>query len=417
VASLAVHVAVIGLVGEWALRSLSHGATLAAAVPPGRDAPVVLPVMAEVTLASDEVRDPVGAVPRVSGGTTVPRIDTGRDGHGGQLTVSRAATHLSDLDEQLTLSRGVLNRLDRDQASRIRSQATRASWEDRRSTTHPMDLAFLSSSDLARLERRTPSDHDPSRGVLAARPESAPGSAPGASPLAGTELAGLAGSAHQGTTSSSPGSGVRDGTPGEEHRTSAAVASARPAVVPAPVSVEAIVRARPRDSVDSEQELTSKVEALVHASTAGGVVAKTGVGGTGGEGAPGALGVTGAGSHPAPLGDGVSDWFDLSSTDPRIVAYFRRFHAKVDPLWVNAFPRSALLELKQGTVILDVTIAADGTAQVAWPPERPSGVDEFDRNCAEAIRRASPFDPIPRELGLTRLHVRAPFVAKNPIVY
>jgi TonB family protein len=280
-----------------------------------------------------------------------------------------------------------------------------------------MDLAFLSSSDLARLERRTAADHDPSRGVLAARPGSTPGSAPGVAPLAGSERAGLAGSAHQGTAASSPGEGVRDGVPGLEHRIAAAVASARPAVVPAPVSVEALVRARPRDNVDSEQELTSKVEALVHASTAGGVVAKTGVGGTAGDGAPGALGLAGGGSHPSPLGDGASDWFDLSSTDPRIVAYFRRFHAKVDPLWADAFPKSALLELQQGTVILDVTIAADGTAQVAWPPERPSGVGEFDRNCADAIRRASPFDPIPRELGLTRLHVRAPFVAKNPLVH
>jgi TonB family protein len=75
-----------------------------------------------------------------------------------------------------------------------------------------------------------------------------------------------------------------------------------------------------------------------------------------------------------------------------------------------------MLELKQGTVILDFTIAADGTAHVAWPPVRPSGVDEFDRNCADAIRRAAPFDPLPSQLGRSTLRVRAPFVAKNPIV-
>jgi TonB family protein len=415
-ASLALHLAAVGVVGEWALRSLERGPSRPdVSHPAPRAASIELPVMAEVSLASEEPRDPVGAVPTVSGGPTVARIDTGRDGRGGDVTVSRAATHLADLDEQLTLSRGTLNRIDRDQSARVRSQATRASWEDRRSTTHPMELSFLSSADLARMERRSVSDHDPSRGVLASRPGSAPGAAPGVSAFAGTELAGVAGSARQGTTTSSPGAGVRDGSPGLEHRTAAAVASARPAVAQAPVSVEALEHARPRDNVDSEQELTSKVEALVHASTAGGVVARTGIGGTGGGGAAGSFGLTGAGSHPAPLGEGASDWFDLSSTDPRIVAYFRRFHAKVDPLWVDAFPKSAMLELKQGTVILDVTIAEDGTAQVAWPPERPSGIDEFDRNCAEAVRRAGPFDPIPRELGLTRLHVRAPFVAKNPI--
>jgi TonB family protein len=99
-----------------------------------------------------------------------------------------------------------------------------------------------------------------------------------------------------------------------------------------------------------------------------------------------------------------------------MVAYFRRFHAKVDPLWADAFPRSAMLELKQGTVILEITIAGDGTARVSWPPARRSGIDEFDRKCAEAVRRASPFDPIPPALGLTTLHIRAPFVTTNPIV-
>jgi len=372
--------------------------------------------MAETCVASVDVRKPVGAVPRVSGGPTVPRVDTGRDGRGGDPTVARAASHLADLDERMLLTQGTVNRIDRDQVARVRTQVERASWEDRRSTTHPMDLAFLSSGELARLERRAVAAHDPSRGVLRSEPSSLPGGPPGVSERSGTELAGTVGTLRAGASVVSPGAGVRDGLAGLDHRTSAAVASARPAVATAPPSVEALVRARPRDDIDSEQELTSKVQALVHASTAGGLVAKTGLGGSGGGGDPGALGLAGAGSHPTALGDGSSDWFDLSSTDPRVVAYFRRFHSKVDPLWANAFPRSAMLDLKQGTVILDVTIAADGTARVAWPPERASGVDEFDRNCADAVRRASPFDPIPPELGLSMLHVRAPFVAKNPIV-
>ena len=78
-----------------------------------------------------------------------------------------------------------------------------------------------------------------------------------------------------------------------------------------------------------------------------------------------------------------------------------------------------MLELKQGTVILEFTIASDGTAKVAWPPVRPSGIDAFDRNCADAIRRASPFEPIPaalKEHGWTSLKIRAPFVARNPVV-
>jgi TonB family protein len=74
-----------------------------------------------------------------------------------------------------------------------------------------------------------------------------------------------------------------------------------------------------------------------------------------------------------------------------------------------------MLNLEQGTVILEFTVFADGRAEVHWPPLRPSGIDEFDRNCADAIRRAAPYPPIPPALG-SPLRIRSPFVAVNPIV-
>ncbi len=418
--SLAVHVAVIAVGGEWALRSLAHKSAMRPPHEAEQLVAVELPAMTESSLVLPAVleatRDPVGAVPRFSGGPTIPRVDTGRDGRGGERTVDRAATHLRDADERLTYSSGTMNRLDRDQVQRVRVSDRRTTREDRRSSREPMELAFLSPGELSRLERRMESQHDPARGALASREASARGGALGIGDD-GEGLSGIAGTGHRGAPRDEPGPGVRDGSAGTEHVTLAAVARARPDVTRAAVSVEAPAKGRPSDNVDSEQELAAKVQALVHASTAGGVVASQGVGGSAGGGEAGAGGVFGVGSHPTPLGDGVTDWFDTSSTDPRIIAYFRRFHAKVDPLWANAFPKSAMLELKQGTVILDVTISADGRASVAWPPMRPSGVDEFDRNCAEAVRRASPFDPIPKELGLASLHLRAPFVATNPIVH
>jgi len=420
-ASIAFHVAVVAVVGGWAFRSLTsapHRSDLESAE---RLVSVELPSMAETSLstegAAEARRDPVGDPPRVSGGATTPRLDTHRDGRGGDPTVDRPAMHLAEVDERMRLSRGTQSHLDRDQVQRVRSDDARSSREDRRSTPAPMDLAFLSSGDLARLERRSPSSHDPVRGVLESRPASAAGGALGAAASEGEGAAGPVGGAREGVRASAPGEGVRDGAPGVAHRAAAAVGRSRPDVTLASVSVESSVKGRTRDDVDSDQELAAKVQALVHASTAGGVVGVSGVGGVGGGGAAGALGLAGPGSHPSRLGDGVGDWFDLSSTDPRVVAYFRRFHAKVDPLWANAFPKSAMLELRQGTVILEVTIAADGTARVAWPPARPSGIDEFDRNCADAVRRASPFDPIPKELGTTTLHIRAPFVASNPMVH
>jgi TonB family protein len=185
-------------------------------------------------------------------------------------------------------------------------------------------------------------------------------------------------------------------------------------------SIPGIWDGRPNDTVDSDQEVANTVRSLVHASVAGGLPGE----GRGGSESP-ALdpgaggGTTGRASVARPLGSGDGELVDWNTNDPMLLPYFRKIHAKVNPLWANAFPKSAMVELKQGTVILDFTIASDGTATVAWPPVRPSGIEEFDRNCADAIRRASPFDPLPqalKDLGRTSLRIRAPFVAKNPIV-
>jgi TonB family protein len=181
------------------------------------------------------------------------------------------------------------------------------------------------------------------------------------------------------------------------------------------VAVPADARLRPTDDVDSNQEVATTVRSLVMASTPGGA-AGVGQGGAGGGGEAGSGGSDGAGSHAKPLGIGEGDVFDYWTRDPRLLPYFRQIHAKIDPLWADAFPKSALLDLKQGMVILEFTVQADGHATVAWPPLRASGVDEFDRNVADAIRRASPLPPIPASLGVHILRIRAPFVVNNPVV-
>jgi len=418
-ASLVVHGAIATGIGWAAFGSLGDDrAKGAGEVAPAETAIVLdLPPISEGALLDDERRDPVGVVPVAAGGDTVPRIDTGAPGRGGSGAARAAAIHLDDRDEEVRLSPDLLSRLDRDQQQRLRTAQDRASWEDRRATTNPMELTFLATGTGARLERRPLADIDPSRGALSARAAAIAGGNPGASerPRGDDASRTDVGAAAQGARAASPGTGVDDGKPLADHRVAADVARGRPSVTEATVTVPATAHARPRDNVDSEQEVATTVQALVHASTAGGAIGE-GNGGTGGGGAPGAGGGLVPGSHPRPLGTGEGDWFDLNSTDPRLVGYFRKIHAKVDPLWADAFPRSAMLDLKQGTVILEVTIERDGRARVAWPPIRPSGIDEFDRNCAAALRKASPFEPIPRELGMQTLRIRAPFVASNPIV-
>ncbi len=374
---------------------------------------IELPVAGTAAIADEQIIDPIGDPPRITAGQEVAHLDTGAVGRGGTSSVREPALNLDDVDERMRLSPDPIDRLDRDQLQRLRAARARASWEDRRSTTHPAELTLVVNGTGTVFERRTDARTDPSRGALASPSARVQGNAPGDPVEALDGERGNAGP-NLGSRAAAPGLGVVDGRPGRDHRASAPIASARPAVVFGPVAVPAVERALPKDDVDGQQEVATAVQSLVHASSAGGIPGD-GSGGSEGGGDPGVGGAPGGGSRATPLGAGAGDVFDYWTSDPRLVPYFRRIHAKIDPLWVDAFPRSALFDLKQGTVILDFTVYADGHAVVSWPPLRPSGIDEFDRNCADAIRRAAPFPPIPRQLG-TELHIRAPFVANNPVV-
>ena len=428
--TIAASIAVHALVGALALVA-AFGATtapgaIAASTSPtvalGGVVPMDLPAVGSAAFADEQPIDPTGDPPRLTAGAEVPRLDTGVAGRGGEATVRDPALNLADVDERMRVSPDPLDRLDRDQLQRLRVSRRRASWEDRRATTHPAELTLVVMGNGTVVERRPNAPANPSRGALESPPSRVTGAALGAVFMAVPEapdsdgpLPQPPGGERRGALDGAPGAGLVDGSPGADHRNSAPIASARPAVRSGPVAMPAIARARPTDDVDGEQEVATAVRSLVHASSAGGWAGQ-GNGGSDGGGEAGAGGARGAGSRAQPLGLGEGDVFDYWTADPRLVPYFRKVHAKIDPLWADAFPKSALFDLKQGTVILDFTIFADGRVSVAWPPVRPSGIDEFDRNCATAIRRAAPFPPIPRQLAVAELHIRAPFVANNPVV-
>ncbi len=418
-ASILVHVGVAAVVTVLAHRTLAAREAEEEAQKQAlsqEPIPIDLPPAALGNVASDAIEDRRGDTPIVTGGASVARLDTGNVGRGGDSTAAVQATNLSDRDERLHLSPDAVSHLDRDQIQRLRTAQTRASWEDRRATTNPMELTFLATGLGDRDERRRDFAADPSRGAKKSALASKLGGALGGATGVGDDgYEPKTGATVQGSTTSTAGLGVHDGVEGRDHRAAAAITSARPDVTQGPVTIPATDHARPRDDVDSNQAVATTLQSIVHGSYAGGLQGE-GQGGTGGGGSAGAGGSTGAASHAAPLGLGDGDLYDLQTSDPRLLPYFRKIHAKIEPLWQNAFPRSAMLDLKQGLVIIEFEVKRDGSAIVKWPPLRPSGIDEFDRNCAEAIRRAAPFEPIPVELGVSRLRIRAPFFASNPIV-
>ena len=422
-ASLVAHVGLVAVAGAVAYHLSQERERREASsrtAPPTAVIAVELPVFAEGTLLADREVVPEGTKPEAHGGATIARVDTGTLGRGGKATGARAV-NLAALDEDLSLSPDLTSRLDRDQHQRLKTAPVRTTNEDRRATTNPMEVTFLATGVGEHQERRPNAATDPSRGSLVAPlPASVVGGHAGTRELEALEGPGSTpGSSRPGQLVASPGIGVRGGEAGTRHSQGARIAQGRPAVAEGKPTITAALRGRANDTVDSEQEVASLVQAQVHASFAGGLAGEGRGGANGSEPDPGAGGTTGRGSTSRTLGSGDGDVFDWYTNDPMLLPYFRKIHAKVDPLWVNAFPKSAMLELKQGTVILEFTIALDGSARVSWPPVRPSGIEEFDKNCAEAIRRASPFEPIPaalREMGRTSLRIRAPFVAKNPIV-
>ncbi len=363
----------------------------------------------------DETKGPTEPV-LPGGGEPLSRPDMDRSGRGGSLRVDSAALNLADRDEGLTLSREVTSRIDRDQIQRLATSKDRASNDDRRSTTQPMDLVFLATGSGHLAERRPPALVDPSRGAMRAPAAASLGGELGAAPLETGEFEPSRdrGGDRIGSDRASPGTGAPRGSPGRDHRESAAVAMGRPMVAKAAPSVPADVAGRARDTVDSEQEVAATVQSLVHASTAGGWLG-AGPGGEDGEGQSGSGGLTGAGSRALPFGGGTGPFTGLSDSDPRISAYRRSVRAKIDPLWENAFPKAAALEGKQGRAIVSLIILNDGRVEDVRVV-RPSGVPEFDENVRLAVLRAAPFDPFPPNLRAPSMRWTITFDMNNPVV-
>lgn len=423
--SIAAHAAVVGAGAALVARTLSERPPALAQRSPSpgpASAPIEieLPTMTDGSLAGPAPSAPPEAPLARGGGEGIPRPDTGDRGRGGTDQASLPALNLADRDDAALFSPEVRSRMDRSQIQRIASSDHRASREDRRASREPMELTFLASGHAPsdRPERRRPAEHDPAAGASDVGAPVRAGGALGAAPLppgAGetprpprSRWRPTEGAEH-----ASSGLGVRDGAPGPDHRDSAAVALARPMVAEGTPSVPASVAGRPADTLDSEQEVATALQALVHASAAGGAPG-AGPGGQTAPGAPGAGGAAGPGSTSRALGTGRGGQRDDDPRDRRRNVYVRQVMAKVHPLWANAFPKWAAAEGLQGTVIVTFVINTDGSLSGA-SITRPSGIAEFDENCRRAVLRAAPFPPVPPELGAT-FRLAMPFEARNPAV-
>ncbi len=402
--------------GWWGLER-DPRSRLTPTVPPPRTIDIELPLFyGESDQPGRAPSPPTALLSTLPAGAVVPRPDTGRPGQGGSDRAPEAAVNLADHDHGIRLARNLVSHIDRDQIPRILSSARRESLENQRLTSRPMELTFLASGSGTRQERRPPADRPPSAGTRASVSPSEEGADRlGRAPQpSGSDTSAIpAGGSSLGRDRSSPGVGVPDGSPGSDHRTSADVAFARPDVQIGVPSIPAPLSGSAKDNVDAAQQVAAVRQSLMDASTAGGRLG-TGEGGQDGPGRPAFGGVDGPGSRSSPLGygPGSNGW---NGTDPMLSLYRRSVVAKIWPYWGDAFPRWARAEMRQGRVIIAVTILPDGslrTAQVV----RPSGIDEFDENCLRAVRKAAPFEPFPKKFPSSTLRWELSFDASNPVV-
>jgi TonB family protein len=320
------------------------------------------------------------------------RPDTGRRGRGGSDTTRSQALNLADTVDGITLERDILSSTSPEQLPRTKTANSRQSWDDRTRDPRPMELILVSRARKA---------------------ASAPGVAAklGVGDKAQTS-AGL--SAADGEVPGALGASL-PADPGNRGarriHVSATITPTRPLVASGQRAVPTTRRGPTLDTVNSTQQVSSLVQALVHASTAGGRPGPES-GGQNGPTTPGSGGWSGPGSIASPTGNGTGD--ELGQ-DPQAFAYFASLRRKVDRIPRDAFPTWAIARGLGGLTTVGLVLLRDGrVAEVRVL--RPSGIDEYDRKVVEAVKRAAPYGPVPSVLAAKPLVIRLTFDATNPAV-
>jgi len=418
--SIATHLSVVAFGDELYTRSSRNVAAWAqhAFTRPLFDAPIEvdLPILGAETIDGKLVEIPPIEIPP-TGGEAVARPDTDGAGNGGQ-NAAENAENLADRQDDRALTTAIPNRLDRSQVQRIESARDRASREDWRASREPMELTFLASGRKAsRPERREFAVHDPSMGARWSGQAAHTGGAVGLPPIPTgvTESPRPEGGTSPGADEETPGAGVRDGAPGKDARESAPVPLARPWVTQATPSIPADEKDKPRDKMDSEQEVAPAPQSIVHASTAGGTAGQGTGGQTGPSATPGSGGQTGAGSDARPNGDGRGPDLAQLARDARRNDYLRRVSARIGANYSpGLFPKWAIAEGRGGLTIVSFVIQRDGSV-TGLRVSRSSTIPEYDENCRRVIVKAGPFEPLPPELGPYQV-VNYSFTSQNPAV-
>lgn len=97
---------------------------------------------------------------------------------------------------------------------------------------------------------------------------------------------------------------------------------------------------------------------------------------------------------------------NLGSADEKYVPYLKRIKRRIEGIWT--YPRKASELKEEGTTVIKFTIERNGMLKDSGIVAT-SGSDLLDQGTLSVIKSASPFDPIPQNLNLAKLHIIATF--------
>ncbi len=100
------------------------------------------------------------------------------------------------------------------------------------------------------------------------------------------------------------------------------------------------------------------------------------------------------------------DTVDLGSSDAKYVAYLYKIKRKILQIW--EYPVKAYERNEEGVSVVKMSLDARGNV-IATNLVTSSGSTLLDDGSLGIVRAAAPFDPLPNNYGLERLHIVASF--------
>lgn len=107
----------------------------------------------------------------------------------------------------------------------------------------------------------------------------------------------------------------------------------------------------------------------------------------------------------------VEDTVNLNEPNSVYTPYLQKIKSRINGAWL--YPRQAYAAREEGVTVAQFSVDRSGSL-LAHSISLSSGSKLLDGGAIEAIRAAAPYEPMPKEMQLSRLNIVATFVYKIP---